>query len=326
MKIDTHAHFYPPQYLAEIVRLGEASPHPWDKGWYGQIAGKAAGNPKMWAVEERLQEMDRAGVDVQVLSTPTPNVYFEDGEVSLHLAQIVNDTLADLCRRHPDRFRAFASIPLGHPKKALEEMHRAIDSLGLHGLILGDNIRGQTLDAPQFRPVLEEADRLGLIIFLHPMTPPGAELLSEYDLVSLVGFMFDNTQAAARLAFGGVLERCRNLKVIVPHLGGAFPYLIGRMDLAYQIRPQCRQNISQPPSHYLKALYVDTVSFHIPALRCAYETLGADHMLLGSDHPFGLGGMEPCIQGIKELGLPQEEEERILGGNMARLLGNLARE
>ncbi len=321
MKIDVHAHFYPPAYMSEIIRLGERSTHPWDQGWYGQIAGKASGNPKMWAVEERLQEMDAAGVDIQALSIATPNVYFDDCEVSLHLAQIVNDTLADLCRRYPLRFRGFASLPMGHGDKAVDELCRAIGVLGLHGLALGDNVRGRTLDAPEFRPVFREADRLGLPIFLHPMTPPGAESLQEYDLVSLVGFMFDNTQAAARLAFGGVLEECPNLKVIVPHLGGAFPYLIGRMDYAYQIRPQCREKISRPPGDYLKAMYVDTVSFHGPALRCAYEVMGAGHMLLGSDHPFPLGGMKMIIEKVKEMGLSPEEEKGILGDNAAKLLG-----
>ena len=321
MKIDVHAHFYPPEYLAEIVKIGEKSSDPWDQGWYDQIAGKAMGNSKMWAVEERLEAMDRAGVDIQALSTATPNVYFDDPEVSLHLAQIINDTLAGLCRRYPDRFRAFASIPMGYPGVAVAELHRAIGKLGLHGIALGDNIRGKPLDAPEFRPIFQEADKLGLPIFLHPMTPPGAECLTEYDLVSLVGFMFDNTQAAARLAFGGVLEQCPNLKVIVPHLGGAFPYLVGRMDYAYEIRPQCRVNISRPPSHYLKAMYIDTVSFHGPALRCGYEVMGADHMLLGSDHPFPLGGMKEMVQVIRELGLTAAEEEGVLGGNAARLLG-----
>lgn len=318
--IDIHAHFYPIEYVDEIVKLGEHSSDPWDIGWYPQVAGKVSGNPKMWAVEERLEEMDRAGVEIQALSTATPNVYFGDGEASLHLAQIINDTLAGLCRRYPDRFRGFASVPMGYPDKAVDELRRAINTLGLHGLALGDNVRGKTLDAPEFRPVFREADKLGLPVFLHPMTPPGAETLLDYDLVSLVGFMFDNTQAAARLAFGGVLEECPNLKIIVPHLGGAFPYLIGRMDYAYQIRPVCRQHISKPPSYYLKTMYVDAVSFHPPSLRCAYETLGPGHMLLGSDHPFPLGGMERIADSIKALGLPKEEENGILGKNAAALL------
>ncbi len=321
MRIDVHCHYFPPEYLAEVLRIGAASTDPWDRGWYDQMAGKAGNNPKMWAVEERIEEMDRAGVDIQALSTVIPNAYFEDGELSLRLAQTINDALADLCRRYPKRFRAFASVPIGHPQKAVDEMHRAIGKLGLHGLIIGDNIRGRTLDDPEFLPVFEEADKLGLPIFLHPMSPAGAESLAEFDLVSIVGFMFDNTQAAARLAFGGVMERCPNLKVIVPHLGGAFPYLIGRMDQDHRLRPQCRTKISELPSEYLKKMYVDTLSFHGPSLRCAYETMGPGHMLLGSDHPFALGGMEIITQSVKDMCLPPAEEAAILGGNAAGLLG-----
>jgi len=321
MNIDVHAHFYPPEYLTEIVKLGEKSSHPWDKGWHHQIAGKVLKTPKMWAVDERLEDMDKAGVDIQVLSVSTPNVYFEDGEASLQLAQIANDTYSELCRQHPSRFRAFASVPMGHPEKAVSELRRAISVLGLHGLVLGDNVRGKGLDAPEFMPVFEEAERLGLPIFLHPMTPAGAESMLDYDLVTIVGFMFDNTQAAARLAFGGVLERCPKLKVIVPHLGGAFPYIMGRIDYAYRTRAHCRENISQPPSHYLKQMYVDTLSFHAPALRCAYETMGAGQMVLGSDYPFAMGGADLIVKDIKDLNMTEQEEQRVLGGNMCELLG-----
>lgn len=319
MNIDVHCHYYPPKYLEEVLKIGAGSSHPWDKGWYDQIAGKSS--PKLWAVEERIEEMDRAGVDIQALSTVTPNVYFDDAGVSLGLAQIVNDSLAELCGRFPKRFRAFASLPMGHPKEALEEMQRAVGKLGLHGLIIGDNVRGRTLDDPDFLPVFEEAARLGLPVFLHPMTPPGAEYLAEYDLVSIVGFMFDNTQAAARLAFGGVMERCPGLKVIVPHLGGAFPYLIGRMDQDHRLRPQCRTQISELPSKYLKAMYIDCLSFHGPSLRCAYETMGISHIVFGSDYPFALGGMEIIGQTVKDMCLPPAEEEAIFGGNAARLMG-----
>lgn len=321
MRIDVHCHYYPPEYLKEVLRIGANSSDPWDAGWYDQINGKAGNNPKMWAVEERLEEMDRAGVDIQAISTVIPNAYFEDAELSLHLAQVINDSLADIYRRYPDRFRVFASLPMGHPAKAVDELHRAIGKLGLHGLIIGDNIRGRTLDDPEFLPVFEEASKLGLPIFLHPMSPPGAEYLVDFDLVSIVGFMFDNTQAAARLAFGGVMERCPNLKVIVPHLGGAFPYLIGRMDQDHRLRPQCRTKISELPSKYLKEMYVDTLSFHGPSLRCAYETMGPGHMVLGSDHPFALGGMEIITQTVRDMCLPAGEEAAILGGNAAALLG-----
>ena len=319
MKIDIHAHHYPLDYLQEVERLADRSSVR-DQAWMGIIKGKVKTTPAMWNVDQRLAEMDSAGVDAQVLSLSIPNVYFGDRGACVALAQSTNDSLAAICKDHPGRFKAVASVPLPFVQESIDEMRRAIVQLGVHGLTLGSNVNGVPLNSPEFVPFYEEADRMGLAIFIHPMIPMGIEVLGEYDLAATAGFLLDTTVAATRMAYSGIFERCRNLKVIIPHLGGVFPYIMSRIDSAYRTRPECRLHISQPPTHYLRNLYIDSVNFHLPALRCALETVGVERLLLGSDHPFALGSMEKSIEAVKALGLSTEDEGRVFSGNVLGLL------
>ncbi len=319
MKIDIHAHHFPVEYLSEVERLANRS-RLRDDAWMGIIDHKVKTTPAMWDVGERLSDMDKAGVDMQALSLSIPNVYFEDRAVCVALAQSTNEELSAISKRYPDRFKALASIPLPFVADAIDELHRAIGQLGMHGLVLGSNVNGKPLNSPEFLPFYEEVDKLGLAILIHPMIPMGIEVLGEYDLAATAGFMLDTTVAATRMAYSGIFDRCPNLKVVIPHLGGTFPYIISRIDSAYRTRPECRLNISQPPSNYLKRLYIDSVSFHLPALRCALETVGVDRFLLGSDHPFALGDMIRSIESIKQLGLSPEDEEKVFSGNVLGIL------
>ena len=285
MKIDVHAHYYPREYMVEVERL--CSDLVSDGSWRGPMSQAGTFSPTMVrSEEETIAEMDAAGVDIQVLSLSIPNVYFEDPAMSLSLAQMTNDSLAEVCRNHPDRFMALASIPLEFPDLALEEMHRAIDRLGMCGLVIGGNIRGKPLNSPEFLPVFEEADRMKLAILIHPMLPAGIEALREYGMAASIGYLYDSTTAITRLVFSGLFEKCRNLKMIIPHMGGMVPFNIERIDYSYGLRPECRQNISSPPSEYFKRFYYDSANYHVPSMKCGYETFGAAHMLLGSDFPF----------------------------------------
>ena len=319
MKIDVHAHFYPLDYLREIERLADRASLR-DQAWLGINQRKVNPTPTMWSVDERLAEMEQAGIDMQVLSLSIPNVYFQERETCRALAQSTNEALADICAKHPQRFKALASVPLPYVNDAIDEIRRAIKGLGLHGLVLGSNVNGKPLNSPEFMPFYEEVDRMGLAILIHPMIPMGIEVLGEYDLAASAGFLMDTTVAATRMAYSGIFERCQNLRVIIPHLGGTIPYIIGRIDNAFRTRPECQLHISQPPSHYLKRLYIDTVNFHLPALRCALDTFGVGRFLLGSDYPFALGSMEKSVEGIRALGLAPEDEERVFSGNVLGIL------
>src|SRR5213078_2856262 len=196
-KLDLHTHYYPPIYFEKIRDL--PSEFSFDKSPSGQTIIKYRGarffgvTPPMTDVGKRLEDMDRVGIDVEVVSLSTPNVFFADAQHQPEIARIVNDAYAELIAQHPTRFKAFASIPMDSPDDALRELHRAIDELKMNGVILLSNIGGKSLTSPEYRPFFAEANRLKLCILLHPMLPANTDPFREYVLGPIVGFMFDTT-------------------------------------------------------------------------------------------------------------------------------------
>lgn len=271
---------------------------------------------------KRIEDMDRVGIDVEVLSVSTPNVFFADAQRQPEVARALNDAYAELIARNPKRFKGFASIPMDSPDQALTELHRAIDTLKLSGVILLSNIRGQPLTAPQYRPFFEEADRMKLCIFLHPMLPGNAEAFREYVLGPLVGFPFDTTLAVARMCFDGMLRDLPNIRWIVGHLGGAIPYLMERLDNGYRDFAECRARIDALPSTYLKRLYYDTVTFSPYNLSMVRDLVGTDHMVMGSDYPHLLGSIDRAVSSIEGLHIPETEKQRIFSGTALSILNN----
>jgi aminocarboxymuconate-semialdehyde decarboxylase len=324
MRIDLHTHFYPPGYLRAMEVLDSSLEVTEDKEGNKIVEDHGARiltiTREMSDPARRIQEMDEAGIDIQVLSLSTPNVYFAPEADAVSLAKVSNDYLAALCREFPDRFLCLASVPLNNVDQAIAELHRAIDDLGMNGLIIGSNINGVPLNSPQFKPFFEEVDRLGLAVLIHPMTPVGVELMGEYGLAPLVGFVFDTTLAITRMVYEGLMETFPNIKFIVGHLGGAIPYLYERINNGYRAYPECRENLRALPSEYLQRLYYDTVSFHEPALMCAYHTVGADQMVLGSDYPHVIGSIREAVTSVESLDLTADEKAMILGQNALRIL------
>ena len=209
-KFDLHTHYYPAAYFDKIRDL--PSEFSFDKSPSGQTIIKYRGarffgvTPPMTDVAQRLEDMDRVGIDVEVVSLSTPNVFFTDAHHQPEIARMTNDAYAELIAQHPTRFKGFASIPMDAPDAALNELHRAIDELKLNGVILLSNIGGKPLTSPEYRPFFAEANRMKLCILLHPMLPANTEPFREYVLGPIVGFMFDTTLAVARMCFDGMLR------------------------------------------------------------------------------------------------------------------------
>ena len=326
-KFDLHTHYYPTVYFEKIRDL--PSEFSFDKSPSGQTIIKYRGarffgvTPPMTDVAKRLEDMDRVGIDVEVISLSTPNVFFTDAEHQPEIARLVNDAYAELIARHPARFKGFASIPMDAPDAALNELHRAIGELKLNGVILLSNIGGKPLTAPEYRPFFVEANRLKLCILLHPMLPANTEPFREYVLGPIVGFMFDTTLAVARMCFDGMLREFPDIRWIIGHLGGAVPYLMERMDNGWRDFPECRTKIDELPSSYLKRLYYDTVNFNPHMLKMVREMIGADRMVLGSDYPHLLGSIERAVSSIESLEIPDEEKRRIFEGTALSILNNV---
>ena len=326
-KFDLHTHFYTEQFFQTIRDL--PSEFSFGKSPSGQTIITYRGarffgvTPAMTDVQQRLEDMDRAGIDVEVVSLSTPNVFFADAEHQPAVARMINDSYAELIATHPERFKGFASIPMDAPDAALNELHRAIDELKLNGVILLSNIGGKPLTSPQYRGFFAEANRMKLCIFLHPMLPAQSDAFREYVLGPIIGFPFDTSLAVARMCYDGMLAEFPEIRWIVGHLGGAIPYLMERMDNGYRDFPECRAKIDQLPSFYLKRLYYDTVSFSPHTLTMVRNMVGADHMVMGSDYPHLLGSIDRAVSSIEGLDIREEEKEEIFSTTALQILNNI---
>jgi aminocarboxymuconate-semialdehyde decarboxylase len=181
------------------------------------------------------------------------------------------------------------------------------------------NVNGTALADSRFDPLYEEADRLGAVLHIHPTDPVGVEAMTDFWLMPLVGFLFDTTLAAAKLVFAGVPKRYPRIKWVLSHLGGAIPYLAERLDRGWRAFAECRENITKPPSEYLRRFYFDTVNFDVNALRLAVDFAGARQILAGSDYPHQIGSIPLMKESLAALRVSHAEREMILGGNARRL-------
>ena len=328
MRLDLHTHYYPPEYFERIERSG--GDFSFGTSPTGQRIIRYRGarffgvTAPMTDVAKRLEDMDRVGIDTEVLSLSTPNVYFVEGGAQADVARLANDAYARLAQEHRGRFLSFASIPMDEPDAAIRELERAMDELRMQGVVLLSNIRGRALADPVYRPFFEEANRRKVCVFVHPMIPAAADAFTEYVLGPIVGFPFDTTVAIAKLCYAGVFRDLPNIRWLVAHAGGAVPYLMERMDSGWRDFAECRVNIDEEPSVYLKRLFYDTVTFSPHNLRLLRDVVGADQMAMGSDYPHLLGSIERAVSSIDAMDFTRAEKERIFSGTARAILNNLA--
>ncbi len=321
-RIDCHTHFYPARYLAALARGSDHAELRHDAS--GNLLLAYAGDynvlaPAHHSLDARLADMERAGIDFAILSLTTPGVHVERPERGIELARLVNDEFAEIQRDYPDRFRCLATLPLQAPEAAARELERAVSELGLVGAMLFSNVNGKPIDLPEFWPIYEAAEALGVPIVVHPTSPPFAEYLAEYRLVALLGFAYDTTLVAVRMVLGGVLDRFPRLTLVQTHLGGALPYLAERVQRGYRAYPELRGRLQRDPIDYFREMYLDTVLFDPACLLLGLAFVGEDRLLLGSDHPHQVGDIERAPRVIEELPLAPQTKRKILAENARRL-------
>jgi aminocarboxymuconate-semialdehyde decarboxylase len=322
--VDFHNHYYPPAYLDALER-GPSSV---------RITRDAAGNPALHYpgdynvavpghrdIDYREQVLREAGVDTQVITLTTPGTHVEEPAIAVQLAKLVNDAFAKVVADKKGRFTALATLPLNDPAASVTELRRAMGPLGMRGAMLFSNVNGTPLYDARYARLYEVANEFGAVLYIHPTNPVSVEAMQEYWLMPLVGFLFDTTLAAAGLVFSGVVEKFPDIRWVLGHLGGAIPYLAERLDRGYHGFPECRANIAQEPSEYLKRFYFDTVNFDPHAIELAIEFAGPDHILAGSDYPHMIGSIDKMKDSITNLRESEDVKRRILGGNAAKLLG-----
>ncbi len=324
MIIDFHNHYYPEDYVRELNSGdGYARVSSDDQGReiiqytgdYNVVVGPHV------KLEDRLEAMERYGIDLQVLSLTTPGVDREAPARGIKLARAANDGFGRICDKYPDKFRALASLPVQDPGASVDELDRAVKDLGLKGVMLFSNANGRTLDSKELIPIYEKAAQLDVPLFIHPTSPLNDRAMGDYRLIPIIGFTVDTSLALFRLVFSGILERIPNLKIVVAHTGGVFPYLRGRIEIGFNAYPECKVNISSPPSFYFKKnVWVDTVCYDEDLLMSTYSFLGPDRILLGTDFPHQISDMASAVGRIRGLKIQDREKEKILSENTSRLL------
>ncbi len=322
--VDIHSHVLAP---AAAALAAKHNPPREVMDFFSSDATRAVNRQQGADVREkytmaRLADMDRQGVDMQVIAPPPGQFYYwAEADLGAELARLVNDHLAGFAAERPDRFRAFGSVPLQSPKHAVAELERCVRVHGMRGIELCTNVMGEDLSAPRFGEFFAAAEAHDVLLFLHPAGFTGGERLTENYFSNVLGNPIECTLAIAHLILGGVLDRHPALKLYVAHGGGYLPFHAGRMEHAWHARSDVRASSKMPPSHYLrKNFWWDTVVFDPRSLRHLIDLYGADRVMLGTDYPFDMGEEDPIGLFHRAGNITREEAEAVLGGNAEGLL------
>lgn len=327
--IDVHAHILPRSLVSAYEQGRE---------WFGTMVERTAegrtqlttgprrnqmSTPEYWFdYPERIPLMDKAGIDVQVLSL-NPQLFRdrEPLETAIAATRAVNDEIAEAVANGGGRFVGLATVPLQDSGAGVAELERAIGELGLKGLIVGSHVAGRNWDDADLFPILEAAERLGAFILLHPFSTRAGEIMPAFHMTNLIGNPMETTVAAGNLIFAGVMERLPDIKICLSHAGGYLPFAIGRFDHGYEERAQLRQNCPKKPSEYLRAFYYDMITHSGPGLEQVIDIVGADRILLGTDFPADMAVHEPVKFLNDQSWLGDTDRAAIAGNTAAELMG-----
>ena len=319
-KIDLHTHILPPSWpnLRErygyggFVELEHFAPCRARMVIDGRAFREVADN--CWDPARRLEECDREGVHVQVLSTvPVMFSYWAKSNDGQDLSRILNDHLAWVVATNPKRFVGLGTVPLQNPDLAIAELERCVVDLRLAGVEIGTHVNAWNLDHPELFPFFKRAAELGAAVFVHPWEMLAPERMPKYWLQWLVGMPTETTIAICSVIFGGVLERLPNLRICFAHGGGSFPGTLGRIEHGFHARPDLvAVDNPHPPSKYLDRFYVDSLTHDAEGLRLLLRLMGANRIALGSDYPFPLGEDRPGTLIESMADLPPDAKEWLL--------------
>lgn len=294
---DVHAHYLPPEAIGMMGR-GTVQVHldTWQEtADHITVNGMPVGATihQLSDPDYLLAASDRAEVDVRVLSPPPFTYrYWDEPERSLELCQLLNNATAEVVAAHPERFRGLATVPLQDPELAASEWRRARDELGLEGLTVGTNVNGENVDAPSRRPLLAQLANDNAPLLVHPDFVPVPRISTHY-LVNLVGMPNETAITMSNMLFSGLFDEVPGLRVCFMHGGGTAPYILGRWDLGWKVRPESKTDSKHPPSHYLGNIFCDTLTHSPLALSYLIQVMGAENVVLGTDLPFDVEDPDP---------------------------------
>lgn len=304
--IDVHAHHYPQTYL-DACRRGDSGFEHYvrDDGRLvvtqdGAVA-LAAPQP-MPDIGQRLSTMDAAGVDTQLLSVSAPNVYRFPPAWRTAVTKDINDEFEAISSASNRRLRSLISLPLPDIGAAIAELDRCGSHAGSVGIMLTTTIDGTDLDDPRWAPLWAELSARATLVLVHPTTGCSTLGVRDYALALGLDFLAETTRCIARLVYSGNFEAYPGIRWVFSHLGGTTPFLIHRFDNYFAQFPECRANIDRKPSEILRSVYFDTVTTHVPALRCALDTFASGQFVFGTDYPHVPGGLERFTTTLDQAG------------------------
>ena len=325
--IDIHTHFFPETWPDLAQRYGTGA-WPWIKHTEPGKAVIMLGEREFrhiysacWDPEKRLEEMDRDGVDVQIISaTPVLFSYGACAEHGLDCAKIFNDAALELCGRGKGRLKSLCQVPLQDIDAACKELTRCMKAghLGVH---IGNHVGEKNLDDPGILTFLHHCADEGAAVLVHPWDMMGRERMPNYMLPWTVAMPAETQLGIATMILSGAFDRLpNNLRICFAHGGGSFAFLLGRLENAWSHHPVARGKSEYSPRHYLDRFYVDSAVFDEDALGLLVRTMGEDRVVLGSDYPFPLGE-ERIGSLIRRSGLSGQAKAKLLYGNAATFLG-----
>jgi aminocarboxymuconate-semialdehyde decarboxylase len=229
----------------------------------------------------------------------------------------VNKRLRDVIAESGKAFLALATVPVRYPQRAVDVLREAVDDYGLQGVEICSFGGLFELDDDSLETFWTAAESMDLPVMVHPHKVAGSERMAPYYLRNLVGNPSETALAASRLVFGGVLARHPRLKVVLSHGGGAFPFLVGRLQHGADVRPECRGVLG--PREALACLYFDTVVFDPAILRALLGLVPVDHVVLGSDSPFSMSDEDP-VGTVESAVQSPTDRKAIYSGTATRLL------
>ena len=302
-RIDVHHHIVPPNYMAEI-------------------ASRRLGAPAPWTPELSIQDMDKSGIAVSILSLIQPGVWLGDAAQARRLARDANDYGAQLVKDHPGRFGLFATLPLPDPEGSLKEIEYALDTLKAEGIGLMTSYGNKWLGDAAFAPVWEELNRRKAVVYTHPLAPDCCRNLIPGVSTGAIEYATDTTRAIASLVFSGTAARYPDIRWIFSHGGGTMPFLLSRFTREERDLKNREQRLPKGVVYELKKFYYDTAQANHPgALAAMMRLMPVSQVLFGTDFPFRTG--EEVISGLAAFRFRTRDLRAIERDNALKLLSGL---
>jgi aminocarboxymuconate-semialdehyde decarboxylase len=277
---------------------------------------------RMTTYNERFADMDKMGVDMQLVMPPPAQCYHTVAlEYAVPAARMVNDGIAEFVFKHPDRLIPTGTVPMQDGPEAAKELERCMKQLKFKGVEILTNVAGRELSEPTFAPFWTKAEEFGALVIIHPNGFTEGQRLSRFYFNNVIGNPFETTLALHYLIFDGVLERHPNLKIYALHGGGYLAAYPGRIDHAWGARSDSHGTLPKPPGEYLKKIYFDTVVFTPLQLETLVKTFGVDHVIMGTDYPFDMLEFDPIGHLNSVECFNASTRAAIAGSNLKKLLG-----